>query len=365
MDARIVLLPGDGIGPEVLGAARQVLEAIARQFQHRWELAVYPIGGAALDEAGDPLPPETLDAALRADAVLLGAVGGPKWDELPPERRPERGLLALRKAMGTFANLRPLRVWQPLLHLSPLRPEHLRGTDFIVVRELTGGIYFGARQEADARGEAWDTMHYTRAEIARVARIAGELAQQRRGFVVSVDKANVLATSRLWRRTVTEVFQREYPEVRLEHRLVDAMAMDIIRRPNTWDVILTANMFGDILTDEAAALTGTLGTLPSASLGDARNRHGYPRGLYEPIHGSAPDIAGLDIANPSAAMLSVALLLRHSLGLEREAQAVEQAVVAAWASRCLTPDLACEPGNACPTSAFTERVLYYLEHPMG
>ena len=357
MHAFFVLLPGDGIGPEVVAAARQVLDAVARRFGHAWQFEEHAIGGAAVDAHGTPLPPSTLEACRAADAVLLGAVGGPRWDHLPPEQRPEKGLLALRRGLGTFANLRPVQVWPPLAHRSPLKAERVQGVDFVVVRELTGGIYFGPRHETDANGEAWDTMRYTAGEVTRIARLAARLALQRRGRVVSVDKANVLASSRLWRRVVTQVLSTEFPQVQLEHRLVDAMAMDLLRRPAALDVVLTPNMFGDILTDEAAALTGSLGTLPSASLGEARNRHGLPRGLYEPIHGSAPDIAGQGVANPAAAMLSVALLLRYSLGLEAEARAVEHAVLAAWQAGCFTPDLAPRGEPACTTAQFTARVV--------
>ncbi len=360
MQAHIVLLPGDGIGPEVVAAARQALEALGRRFGHTWHWDEQRIGGAALEATGNPLPAATLQACQKADAILLGAVGGPRWDAMPPHQRPEKGLLALRRGLGVFANLRPVRVWPPLIARSPLKAERVQGVDFVVVRELTGGIYFGPRHEADDQGVAWDTMHYHADEIARIARLAADLARQRRGYLISVDKANVLAASRLWRRVVTEVVHTEYPDVRLEHRLVDAMAMDLLRRPAALDVLVTANMFGDILTDEAAALTGSLGTLPSASLGTARNRHGYPRGLYEPIHGSAPDIAGQGIANPSATLLSAALLLRYSLGLTREAEILTQAVQTAWHQGCFTPDLAAEPTQACTTEAFTQRVLAAL-----
>ncbi len=365
MDAHMVLLPGDGIGPEVVAAARHVLDAVATRFGHRWTWETHAIGGAAVEAFGEPLPTTTLDACRAADAILLGAVGGPRWDALPPAQRPEKGLLALRRGLGTFANLRPVRVWPPLADRSPLKPERVQGVDFVVVRELTGGIYFGPRHEADEQGIAWDTMRYTADEIARVARLAASLAQQRRGELVSVDKANVLASSRLWRQVVTRVVRAEYPTVRFEHRLVDAMAMDLLRRPAAFDVVLTANMFGDILTDEAAALTGSLGTLPSASLGDARNRHGLPRGLYEPIHGSAPDIAGQGVANPSAAILSAALLLRYSLGLDDAARAVEQAVVQTWHEGCFTPDLASAASSACSTVEFTQRVIQHLTAARG
>jgi len=265
MEARLVLLPGDGIGPEVIGAAAAVLRAVARRFGHVFHLEEYPIGGTAIEATGEPLPPDTLQACLEADAVLLGAVGNPKWDRPDLPVRPEQGLLALRKAMGVYANLRPVRVFPALVHASPLKPEIVRGTDFVVVRELTGGLYFGPRQEP-REGRAYE--------------------------------ANVLASSRLWRQVVQQVVDEEFPQVTLEHMLVDAAAMHLLRRPTTFDVIVTANMFGDILTDEAAALAGSLGMLPSASLGETHNRHGFPRGLYEPVHGSAPDIAGQGIANP-------------------------------------------------------------------
>ncbi|HEY57129.1 MAG TPA: 3-isopropylmalate dehydrogenase [Anaerolineae bacterium] len=360
MHASLVLLPGDGIGPEVIAAARQVLEVVAQRFGHQWAIEEHPVGGAALESHGTPLPKTTLDACRKADAVLLGAVGGPRWDDLPPEQRPERGLLALRRGLETFANLRPVQVWPPLADRSPLKTARVQGVDFVVVRELTGGIYFGPRQEAEAQAPAWDTMRYTEPEIARIARLAARLAYQRRGLLVSVDKANVLASSRLWRQVVDRVVHEEFPGVCLEHRLVDAMAMDLLRHPEGLDVVVTANLFGDILTDEAAALTGSLGTLPSASLGAAQNRHGLPRGLYEPIHGSAPDIAGQGIANPSAAILSAALLLRHSLGLEREAQAVERAVQATWEAGYFTPDLSPIPEQACTTADFTAAVMQHL-----
>lgn len=361
MRAQLVLLPGDGIGPEVVSAAQEVLEAVAQRFGHRWTMEERPIGGAALERHGVPLPEATLEACRAADAVLLGAVGGPRWDNLPPEQRPEHGLLALRRGLETFANLRPVQVWPPLADRSPLKTARVQGVDFVVVRELTGGIYFGPRQEAEGEEQqAWDTMPYTAPEIARVARLAARLAYQRRGHLVSVDKANVLATSRLWRQVVEQVVRAEFPTVNLEHRLVDAMAMDLLRHPTGFDVVLTSNLFGDILTDEASALTGSLGTLPSAALGDGLNRHGHPRGLYEPIHGSAPDIAGQGIANPSGTILSAALLLRHSLGLEREAQAVERAVQATWEAGCFTPDLAPIPEHACTTADFTAAVVQHL-----
>ncbi len=358
MEATLVLLPVDGIGPEVLEAAATVLRAVARYFGHTFHLQEHLIGGAALEAQGTPLPPETLQACLQADAVLLGAVGGPAWEDAEPERRPERGLLQLRKAMGVYANLRPVRVFTPLVHTSPLKAEVVQGTDFVVVRELTGGIYFGPRQEPH-EGKAYDTMVYTEEEVARVARVAARLALGRRRHLTSVDKANVLASSRLWRQVVSRVIEAEFPQVTLEHVLVDAMAMHLLRRPTTFDVVLTPNLFGDILTDEAAALAGSLGMLPSASLGDARNTHGFPRGLYEPVHGSAPDIAGQGIANPLGAILSAALLLRHSLGLEQEAQAVERAVERALQHGYRTLDLAVEeePVN---TREMTRAVLRYL-----
>lgn len=368
MEAKIVTLPGDGIGPEVVAEGVKVLEAVAERCAHRFTFEEAQIGGCAIDASGDPLPEATLEACRRADAALMGAVGGPQWSDPTAEVRPEQGLLGLRKGLGLFANLRPIRVYPALLDASPLRPERLEGVDLLVVRELTGGIYFGARKEATAEDlTAYDTMHYTADEVRRIAHTAFRLAQGRDGKVASADKANVLAASRLWRRTVTEV-AGDYPDVTLEHVLIDAAAMHLLRRPADFDVILTANMFGDILTDEASMLAGSMGMLPSASLALWNSAPGYrsnlssrystglaggapgvttPRtgfGVYEPIHGSAPDIVGRGIANPLATILSAAMLLRHSLGLTDEAQAVETAVEAALAEGYRTPDIAA-PGT--------------------
>ncbi|MCO6450840.1 MAG: 3-isopropylmalate dehydrogenase [Caldilineales bacterium] len=328
----IVLLPGDGIGPEVVRETQLVLEALAPAFALEFSFQTNLMGGCAIDETGKPLPDETLTACRQADAVLLGAVGGPKWSDPNAKVRPEQGLLALRKELGLYANLRPVKLFPQLLNASSLKPEVLNGVDMLVVRELTGGAYFGPRLEGDE--EAYDTMLYTRPEIERVVRVAARAAQGRKGKLTSVDKANVLASSRLWRKVTTEVMAREFPYVTLEHQLVDSMAMHLIRWPSAYDVIVSENLFGDILTDEAAMLAGSMGMLPSASLGDSSN------GLYEPIHGSAPDIAGQGIANPLATILSAAMLLRHSLSQDAAAAAIERAVERALEAGYRTPDLA-------------------------
>lgn len=325
----IVVLPGDGVGPEVTHAAQAVLTVIGDFFGHTFRFHEHLIGGAGIDAVGDPLPQETIDACLAADAVLLGAVGGPQWDG--GKRRPEEGLLGLRKAMGLYANLRPLQVSPVLAHRSPLKKEIVEGVDLIVFRELTGGIYFGEKTRTADR--ATDLCEYTVGEIERVARAAFLTAQQRRGKVTSVDKANVMETSRLWREVVTRIHAEEFPRIELEHALVDSMAMHLIRKPREYDVILTENMFGDILSDEISVLGGSIGLLPSASLGS-----GGP-GLFEPIHGSAPDIAGQDKANPVGTILSAALLLRHSLGLEDEAGSIEAACAAVLSAGAVTADL--------------------------
>ncbi len=331
MKSSIACLPGDGIGPEVCAEATRLLDTVADAFGHWFELEHGLIGGAAIDAEGEPLPPATRDLCERADAVLLGAVGGPRWSEPEAAVRPEQGLLQLRAALGVYANLRPVKPHPVGARRSPLKPSLLRNVDILFVRELTGGSYFGEkRRDGDT---AFDACRYSVAEIERTARRAGELARFRRGKLTHVDKANVLETSRLWRATVTRVMRDEFPDVTLEHVLVDAMAMHLLTQPAHYDVILTENLFGDILTDEASVLAGSMGLLPSASVGDGR------RGLYEPIHGSAPDIAGRGIANPYASLLSVALLLRHSLSLEVEARAVERAVSDALDARVLTRDL--------------------------
>ncbi|MGC9521547.1 MAG: 3-isopropylmalate dehydrogenase [Anaerolineae bacterium] len=352
--ARIVTLPGDGIGVEVVAEGVKVLKAVAARYAHTIEFDERLIGGAAIDMTGDALPPETLDACRAADAVLLGAVGGPKWSDPTAEVRPEQGLLGLRKGLALYANLRPIQIFPMLRAASPLRPERLEDVDLLVVRELTGGIYFGARQEATrANRTAYDTMIYTAGEVERIARKAFGLARLRRRKVTSVDKANVLATSRLWRQVVTEI-SGDYPDITVEHMLVDAAAMHLLRRPADFDVLVTGNMFGDILTDEASMLAGSMGMLASASLGADNN------GVYEPIHGSAPDIAGQGIANPLATILSVALLLRYSLSLEAEAQAVEAAVAATLEAGYRTPDIASEGTHVVGTAEMGDQVVARL-----
>lgn len=330
----IVSLPGDGIGPEVTAQALRVLHAVAEAHGFALTVEEHLMGGAAIDATGSPFPDETRNACLNASAVLLGAVGGDKWDDVPTDRRPERGLLELRKALGTFANLRPVAVPEALAGGSPLRHERVAGTDLLIVRELTGGIYFGTPRGRDDAG-SFNTMRYADAEIERIARVAFEWARRRRGRVTSVDKANVLEVSQHWREVVTAV-AADYPDVALDHLYVDNAAMQIVRRPQQFDVVVTGNLFGDILSDLAATLPGSLGMLPSASLGGSV-------GIFEPVHGSAPDIAGQGIANPTATILSGAMLL-DALGEAEAARAVRHAVDAALAAGHRTADL-CGPGD--------------------
>jgi 3-isopropylmalate dehydrogenase len=362
MKARIAVLPGDGIGPEVTAEAVRVLEAVAGEGGHEFEFQEALLGGCAIDATGTSLPDETLSICQTAHAVLLGAVGGPRWDDPNAPVRPEQGLLGIRKALGLFANLRPVRVFPPLLNASPLRPERLAGVDLLVVRELTGGIYFGAksREPVDGGERATDVCAYETHEIERVVRAAAVMARDRRGKLTSVDKANVLETSRLWRSTTARIMGDEFPDVRLEHVLVDACAMHLIRRPADFDVIVTENMFGDILTDEASMLVGSMGMLPSASLGEPQEGKGTRTGLYEPIHGSAPDIAGRGIANPLGTILSAAMLLRHSLGLEAEAQSVEAAVARVLEDGLRTADIAEAGGSPVSTREMGDAVVAAL-----
>ena len=335
MKAKITLLAGDGIGPEIVAQAKRVLTQVATKFDHQFEYDECLVGGAAIDAQGTALPEKTFESCKNADAILLGAVGGPKWDDPDANVRPEQGLLQIRKELSLFANLRPVCAHPSLVSASPLKEERLRGVDILVVRELTGGLYFGQprlRETVDGQQRAVDTMEYTESEIRRVVRLAFRLAQGRRKKVTSVDKANILETSRLWRQVATEV-GKEFPNIQLEHQLVDSAAMRLITAAAEFDVIVTENMFGDILTDEASVLTGSLGLLPSASLGETS------LGLYEPIHGSAPDIAGQGIANPLGTILSAAMLCRHSLGLDTEAAAIEKAVHEAVLEGARTRDL--------------------------
>ena len=339
MKAELLLLPGDGIGPEVIEQARLILETIAIEHNHEFNFSEQLIGGCAIDAVGDPFPGDTLAACLNADAILLGAVGGPKWDDPLASVRPEQGLLRLRKELGLYANLRPVRPFPELEHTSSLKADRIENVDIMIVRELTGGIYFGQpsfREEVEGRRRAIDTLEYSEDEIVRILRKAFQIARERRGKVTSVDKANVLETSRLWRQLAQETAQ-EFPDVILEHQLVDSAAMRLIQAADTFDVLVTGNMFGDILSDEASVLVGSLGALPSASIGDGR------RGVYEPVHGSAPDIAEKNIANPIGAILSAAMLLRYSLKLEDEAQKIEKAVEIAIAGGARTADLIMGP----------------------
>jgi 3-isopropylmalate dehydrogenase len=337
MHLKILITAGDGIGPEVTNEAVAVLREIASLGGHEFHFLERRIGGVAIKTDGSPLPEETLEAALASDAVLLGAVGSPEFNSLAPNKRPEAGLLQLRAALGGFANLRPAFAFKELAVNSPLKPEIAEGVDILFVRELLGGLYFGQPREWNkATGEAWNTMRYTRDEVARVARVAFSLAEKRRKKVTSVDKANVLEVSQLWRATVDEI-AKEFPGVTLEHQLVDSMAMHLMNQPRNYDVVLTENLFGDILSDESAVITGSLGMLPSATIGGKVN-------LYEPVHGSAPDIAGKGLANPLGAILTGALILRHSGGLEAEAAAIETAVRKVLEQGFRTPDLA--RGNA-------------------
>jgi 3-isopropylmalate dehydrogenase len=345
MLARIVVLPGDGVGPEVTSAAQAVLTAVASAVGHQFTFDTHLIGGAAIRRNLPPLPPDTLTACQSADAILLGAVGSPEFDSRPPGQRPESALLEIRQRLGLFANLRPARVWPGLENAGPLKPQVLGRTDMLVVRELTGGLYYGEPRGITEGQTAWNTMRYSRPEIERIARVAFTAARARQRRVTSVDKMNVLETSRLWRSIVTEV-AAEYPDVRLDHMLVDSCAMRITLAPASFDVIVTENMFGDILSDEAGAVVGSLGLLPSASLGDGP-------GLFEPVHGSAPDIAGKDVAHPIGAVLSGAMLLRHALKLEEEAAAVESAVAGVTADGELTRDL----GGPASCSALARTIV--------
>ena len=352
MKANIALLPGDGIGPEVIDEAVRVLNRLADKFGHSFEFDKQLIGGISIDTHGTALTDETIKHCKNADAVLLGAVGGPKWSDPLAKVRPEQGLLGLRKALGVFANLRPVKVHPDLAGASPLKPEKLEGVDMLVVRELTGGIYFGEpkeRRQEDGCQAALDTMIYRDYEVQRIVDLAFRLAQGRRKKVASVDKANVLEVSRLWRQIATQV-GKNYPDVELEHVLVDTAAMRLISYPAGFDVVVTGNMFGDILTDEASVLSGSMGMLPSASVGSDGP------GLFEPIHGSAPDIAGKGIANPLGTILSAAMMLRHSLSLENEAAAIEQAVDRVISAGYRTTDL----GGSLKTTEMTDKVLAEL-----
>jgi 3-isopropylmalate dehydrogenase len=353
MKAHIAVLGGDGIGPEVVAEGLRCLEAIGSSFGHEFSLTQLPFGGAAIDACGDPLPSSTLQPCLAADAVLLGAIGGPKWSAPEAKVRPEQGLLRLRKELGVYANLRPVKLHSCLVDASTLKPEVLKGVDLVFVRELTGGIYFGEKKR-DATS-AVDVCTYTVAEVERITRVAARLARQRRRKLTSIDKSNVLETSRLWREVTTRIMRSEFADVALDHVLVDAAAMHLIRRPSDFDVLVTENMFGDILTDEASMLAGSLGLLPSASLGDGK------RGLYEPIHGSAPDIAGRGIANPVGTIMSVALMLRHSFEMTKEADALEAAVSRALEGGARTPDIATKSEPVLSTREMGDAVLGALK----
>lgn len=353
---KIVVLPGDGIGVEVTQAAMEVLQSVARRFDLTVETQEFLVGGTCLDAYGVPITDEILTACARADAVFLGAVGGPKWDDLPDDKRPEMALLKLRQALELYTNLRPVKVFEALMNASTLKPEVVKNADILIVRELTGGIYFGQPKFTEAIGveeRAVDTMEYRTSEIQRIARVAFEAAKARQKKVISVDKANILATSQLWRKTVNQISQN-YPEIMLEHMLVDNCAMQLLRNPGQFDVILTENMFGDILSDEASMITGSLGMLPSASLGSKV-------GLYEPVHGSAPDIAGQNLANPLAAIGSVALMFRYSFDMEDAAQLIERAIVSVLNAGFRSTDLSANGNKMLTTFEMGEEIINEMD----
>ena len=353
MEKKITVLPGDGIGPEVIASAVKVLQVISKRFNHTFHLGYGAIGGAAIDQFGNPLPDETITMCSESDAILLGAVGGPKWDNNPAHLRPEKGLLKIRKHFDLFANLRPVKAFPSLLASSPLKREVAENVDLMIVRELTGGIYFGEPRKKTETA-AVDTCVYSREEIERIVDNAFELARLRRGKLCSVDKANVLDTSRLWREIVEEK-KKQYPDVHVEHNLVDSVAMKLITNPGHYDVVVTENMFGDILSDEASVITGSLGVLPSASI------RGDNFGLYEPVHGSAPEIAGLGVANPAATILSVAMMLQYSFGLREEAAEIERAVSAVFDDGYFTADLAQDGTRVLSTDEWTDKVINEID----
>ena len=356
MKAKITLLPGDGIGPEIVDATRQVLEAVASKSGHTFTFSTHLIGGIAIDDTGVPLPDDTIVACRSADAVLLGAVGGPKWDDPTAKVRPEQGLLGMRKALKLFANVRPVKLFRGLEAASPLRPERLRGVDLVFIRELTGGIYFGqprGKEAHEGQRRGFDTMVYHEHEVRRIIELAFQVARKRSGRVTSIDKANVLSTMQVWREIANEV-GKENPDIKLEHQLVDSAAMRLVTDPSSFDVIVAGNMFGDILSDEGAVLTGSLGLLPSASLGEGR------LGVYEPIHGSAPDIAGQGIANPLGTILSAAMMLRHSLDLDTDATLLEDAVQKVLDNGLRTADLS-GGDRSLGTAQMTDAVVAAIE----
>ncbi|MGG1574882.1 3-isopropylmalate dehydrogenase [Fictibacillus sp. NRS-1165] len=352
MEKAITVLPGDGIGPEVMKGTLRVLKAIESRFHHRFTVTEMPIGGNAIDETGNPLPPETIEQCKKSDAVLLGAVGGPKWDGM--EQRPEQGLLRIRKELNVFANVRPVKAFGPLADIAPLKPALLENVDLVFVRELTGGIYFGQPKERKGSDEAVDTLYYHRKEIERVVKKAFVLAASRKKKLTSVDKANVLESSKLWREVVDET-AKHYPDVKVEHMLVDNAAMQLVRNPSQFDVIVTENMFGDILSDEASMITGSLGMLASASLSEEGP------GLYEPVHGSAPDIAGTNAANPLGMILSAAMMLRHSFHMNDEADAIELAVQEVLNANFRTGDISSNKDKVSTTDQVVEQLIYRLE----
>lgn len=372
MNFCIAVLPGDGVGPEVISEATKVLQIVCDKFGHSIQLIYGDIGGIAIDKSGTPLPEDTIDMCSKADAILFGAVGGPKWDDPKADVRPENGILAIRKKFGLFANIRPVKVYPDLLDASPIKPQYLDGVDMLVVRELTGGLYFARpkkRWQTSKGRKGVDTLLYTEQEIVRILRMGFELALNRRKLLTSVDKFNVLESSRLWREIAIELSQ-EYPEVTLEHILVDNASMQLIRNPSHFDVVVSENTFGDILTDEASVLTGSMGMIPSASLSSlplsqdrtTRRSTKLKQALYEPIHGAAPDIAGRGVANPIGAILSVAMLLRYSFGLELEANLIEDVVTSVFSEGYHTPDIAVPRGILIGTSEMGDVISNKLKH---